>query len=214
MKKSIILALALAVGVPVMKAQIDLYPKGSNRISIGYDAEFMNVKEGSNETFSGFAIQYVHEWKLAENTPIYFGTGLKMNSNYKYNNGKERIPGYGKVEYKESINIMSLTVPLNVSYKIGLSETATLQPYTGFGVKLNVVGKGSLIVSGDKADFNFFDKIDAGEASWNRFQIGWHIGAGVNVKKFYIGFEYGLDMMSLSSTIKTSHLGISLGLNF
>lgn len=214
MKKSIILALALSACVPAMKAQTNLYPKDLNRVSIGYDAEFMNVKEGSNETFSGFAIQYVHEWKLVQSTPVYFGTGLRLNANFNSDNAEEYVSGYGKVKYKESMTVMSLTVPLNVSYKIGLSESATLQPYTGFGLKLNAIGKGSLEVAGQKEDLNFFDKKDVGDANWKRFQIGWHIGAGINFSKVYVGLEYGLDMMSLSSTLKSSHLGVSLGYNF
>lgn len=215
MKKSIILALALAVGVPVMKAQTDPYPKESNRISIGYDAELMNVKRGSDETFSGFAIQYVHEWKLAENTPVYFGSGLKMNVNFKSENGEERIQGYGKVKYNGSMTIMSFTVPLNFSYKIGISQSVTLQPYTGFSFKVNAIAKGTIEADRfSKKDFNAFDEKDLGSTKWKRSQIGWHIGAGVNVKKFYIGYEYGLDMISLSPTIKTSHHGVSLGLNF
>lgn len=213
MKKSVILSLALLACVPAIKAQSE-YPLQQNRISVGYDAEFMNVKDGPNETFSGFAVQYTHEWKIAQNLPLYFGTGLKLNANFYSDNAEENVPGYGKIKYKESMTVMSFSVPLNVSYRVGLANGVTLQPYTGFGLKLNAIGKGSIEVGGQKEDINAFDKDDVGDANWKRFQIGWQIGAGVNVSKVYIGLEYGIDLMSLSSTVKTSHLGISLGYNF
>ena len=43
--------------------------------------------------------------------------------------------------------------------------------------------------------------------------MGWQIGLGLNLKKFYLGFEYGLDFMKIAPETKTSHVEVSLGVN-
>jgi hypothetical protein len=33
------------------------------------------------------------------------------------------------------------------------------------------------------------------ESTWNRFQMGWHVGVGFQFTPFYLGFQYGTDFI-------------------
>ena len=65
-----------------------------------------------------------------------------------------------------------------------------------------------------------FSKDDMGskDATWNRFQMGWHIGAGLQYNAFYLGVEYGTDFIPAfkyeKAKVNSSHQKISHGYCF
>mgnify|MGYP004447309669 FL=1 len=127
---------------------------------------------------------------------------------------------------KESISskMLSLSVPINVSYRLRITDGIDIQPYTGINLKVNVLGDITYTYEGhyhydyykESETKSWFDE----EYGAKRFQMGWQIGLGVNFKKFYLGLEYGLDFMNLykpdyldAKGISTSHVEVSLGIN-
>ncbi len=51
-------------------------------------------------------------------------------------------------------------------------------------------------------------------ATWKHFQMGWHIGAGLNYKALYLGLSYGTDFTEICKKTKTSNFAVSVGYNF
>ncbi|MCF0158742.1 MAG: outer membrane beta-barrel protein [Veillonella sp.] len=173
-------------------------------------------------TFNGFSVKYVHGWALSKRFPLYIDAGLRLNMNF-----------YGETLdeddfNKESISskMLSLSVPINVSYRLRITDGIDIQPYTGINLKVNVLGDITYTYEG-QYHYDYYKESET--KSWfdeeygaKRFQMGWQIGLGVNFKKFYLGLEYGLDFMNLYKPdnkyldvngISTSHVEVSLGIN-
>lgn len=64
------------------------------------------------------------------------------------------------------------------------------------------------------------------DATWNRFQMGWHVGVGFQYKPIYLGVQYGTDFIpayshkytydgeSETAKINTGNLKVTLGYVF
>ena len=116
--------------------------------------------------------------------------------------------------------MFSAKVPVSLAYAFHIPETKlTLIPYLGLDLRCNIIGRASakynltsagleqLLQAGftkqeinenlaDK-DLDLFDKNDMGSdaATWNRIQIGWHIGLNARINdQFLIGASYGTDL--------------------
>ena len=187
-----------------------------NRLTLGYNAtlssqnkDFSYYLDTKIPTLNGFAIKYIHGFGLSKYIPLYIETGLKANM------------GFGALDvyddYKPDIYLLSFGVPINISYRLGLNDNISLQPYTGLNFKVNALGK---IKQGSQSIDIFSEDVDK---AGNRFQMGWQIGLGFNFNKFYLGIEYGLDFIKLINyeyrtndylQLKTSHVEACIGLNF
>lgn len=53
-----------------------------------------------------------------------------------------------------------------------------------------------------------------GDYAWNRCQVGWQIGATLDISKFNVGISYALDFNKLAEETKTSKLAVTVGCNF
>ena len=203
-------------------------PSCFNRITFGYDATFTSNADyylsylSSSPTFNGFSVKFVHGWALSKRYPLYIDAGLRLNMNF-YSKTLEVDKNY-KYDYKSTVSskMMSLSVPINISYRLGISDGISIQPYTGINFKVNVLGDITSTVEYDgekESETRSWFEEDYGA---KRFQMGWQIGLGVNFQKFYLGLEYGIDFMNLYKpkidysgikSINTSHVEVSLGIN-
>ena len=175
-----------------------------NRLSVGYNATFMGNSFASL-TLNGFTVKYVHGFGLTKSLPLYLETGLKLNMDFA--TPLEGLLESGSVKRR----MLYISIPLNIAYRFGFSNGISLQPYTGFNFKVNAYGEDvTTDIYGRSVSQDLFSK-DYND--WKRFQMGWQIGLGLNVKKFYFGFEYGLDFIKLQKGLGTSHVEVSLGLN-
>ena len=68
---------------------------------------------------------------------------------------------------------------------------------------------------GESETANIFDEDEMGDDGvFKRFQIGWQIGATLNIDKFNVGLSYGTDFMEISKNVDTKTFKVSLGINF
>ena len=70
------------------------------------------------------------------------------------------------------------------------------------------------------------DAMDGDDNTWNRFQMGWHVGVGFQYKPIYLGVQYGTDFIPAYShkytydgesetyKINTGNLKVTLGYVF
>lgn len=100
---------------------------------------------------------------------------------------------------------MSLNVPINCAYRFALPNSmVVLSPYLGINLKGNVIGTSDLATDTQE----WFDN------DFKRFQFGWHIGAGMEYKKLYVGLSYGTDFIKITPNVNTGTFKHSIGLNF
>lgn len=200
-------------------------PDHFNRVSIGYDANMFTGKWSggysiesdmdANITLNGFNIQYLHGIRLTNSVPFYIEFGAKIATHFK-NEKVDYSDGY--VE-SSKITKLSLSVPVNISWRFGISNSFSLMPYTGLHFTGNLLAQSKYeekdkYENYDESDVvNFFSE-DEVEVPWKRFQMGWQIGLGCNIDKFYLGFEYGLDFMKLYENCNTSNISVNIGYNF
>ena len=54
--------------------------------------------------------------------------------------------------------------------------------------------------------------------TWNRFQLGWHVGVGFNYKALYLGVNYGTDFINAykhkKSHVSSGNLAVTVGYCF
>lgn len=197
-------------------------PDSFDQVTISYDAGFYSGKSTANYrldgeddgmTSHGVAIQYVHGWRVSDAHPLYVTLGGRLDMGFYSDSDSNDDFDF---EVKCTVRKLSLSVPVNIGYRISCGETISIMPYTGIHLKGNLLGKGKYEVSrnGDSEDksFDLFDKDDVGkDGKWKRLQFGWQIGCQANIGKFIVGLEYGLDFNSLAKKLNTSDFLLSVG---
>lgn len=152
------------------------------------------------------------------------------------------IPNPFYYDMKAAYSTLNLKVPVNLAYKLTFGDVSLI-PYVGLNFKLNLLGQlkysfedpddleGSRYENEDdfwdemedseedgmKQNINMFEKKDVGgdkDAVWNRFQMGWQIGIGLDYNSLHVGLGYTKDIMELCKKVKTSSVMVSLGYNF
>lgn len=225
MKKFLALALVALLGVGISDAQlvksrtfnsVEKQKKGYNRLSVAYDAEFYTGDALLKSiTGNGFNVMYNHGFGLSSKIPIFLEVGVGLG----YNVGKNTQYEEGNYEDKLQLSNLWLKVPVNVSYKVNLTDKISLLPYTGINFKVNALGDYKIeeYYKGEKEDEDSYSIFDD-DMGGKRFQMGWQIGVGVNISKLYVGIQYGIDFMPLVQDpdyskikVNTSNLAVSLG---
>lgn len=205
---------------------------GFNRISVGYDAMFL---DHDFSTLNGVNLQYIHGFRVSK-LPLFIEFGV--DASYNAINSAVDFSYYddtSSTTWIDRQNSLSIRIPLNISYKINLGEKFSIQPYTGLNFKINPLFKyhySKEELRNENLLTRFYER-----SNNKMFQIGWQIGLGFNISKLYLGVQYGLDFMpranietesytyndddygrnnykSDSFDLKSSRLLVSLGINF
>lgn len=181
-------------------------------VRFSYDHMFVNY-DGDNEDgdMNGFSVGYEHAFKVAKKAPLFIQTGAGLY----FGRHKESDEGY---ELKTTA--LGLTIPVNVVYGVKINDMLTIKPYTGIYLKVNLMGKDKETeeYNGKKEEdkTNLFDKDEVGgeDYTWNRCQVGWQIGATLDINQFNVGIGYALDFNELAKETKTSKFAVTVGYNF
>lgn len=234
MKKVILAAALLVAGVSVANAE------GYNRVAVSYDhtnlsfnkdaASFLDADGSETAGLNGFGLNYIHGFGVAEN--MFVETGANVDFLFGNKSFKESEDGdWWEDKYKfQNINIQ---VPVNFVYRFNLTEGVSLDPYIGLNFKLHLTEKYQNEFSdsdGDKYEGDWVSVFDDGEKAmdgkdytWNRFQMGWHVGIGCNYEKYYLGVQVGTDFIPAYShsfdggykpKVNTLDVKLSLGYTF
>lgn len=207
-----------------------------DRISLSYDY-WKSSKEmfyDDADATNGIAIDYIHGFSVSKTLPLFIETGVGANFGFWGDTDDER---YSDADVKYRFSQISLAVPVNVAYKFNINNDFSIQPYLGLNLKFNLYANMSTKIDCDDSDdqediddlsdeqfrmafgtprdMNMFDKDDMGkDGQWKRFQLGWHIGVGVNYKALYVGLSYGTDFMEICKKHSTSNFKVGVGFNF
>lgn len=216
-----------------------------NRIGISYNNNHFGFNDWLNDgafkglidgiSLNGVGINYIHGFSLSQSTPIFIETGINANFGVGSTDTQALLTDgydYYSTEIELKAQNVNLQVPVNFVYRIAASEDVTIAPYAGLNFKFNIVtkikGKVSVDDISQESDwYSLFSGDDMEEAfgddgTGNRFQMGWHIGVGVQYKPIYLGVSYGTDFIAAysqkfngkSAKINTRNLTVNVGYTF
>lgn len=196
------------------------------------DDEYM--EDGLNT--NGFSVKYIHGFSVSKSLPMFVETGL----NFHFGFHSEEDEDTDDIMYKSQF--ASLAIPVNFAYRFNISESFAIKPFIGLNFKLNVLGRSHISLSSDFKDdlkdygwsnsdikeveewSSYYSKKDMGDKdfTWNRFQLGWHIGVDFEFNKFFVGINYGTDFIpafkyhkdKVDAKLNSQTLNIGVGVLF
>lgn len=183
-----------------------------NPSSFNYD-----VKNADDQSFTGLSLGYSQAFNIMQGKPLFLEAGFGVQ--YSFCTIDEGDDDYYYYYYYDDdddlkFNMFSVKVPLNLIYKFDLpNSSVAIMPYVGANLRYNISAK---LERGD-ADADLFDKKDMGsdKATWNRFQLGWNVGAKVRFgNSFLVGLGYGKDFSEIAKKTKVGTTTIAVGFLF
>ncbi len=179
-------------------------------------------------TLSGFSIDYLHGFSVSSQLPVFVEVGVNADFGY-YSDSESTGSGDYKYTTTSKTQGINLQVPINLAYRLKTSEDFTILPFIGLNLKYGITLKSRAeqerVIKGEteteKGDWaSYYSKDDMGDSdsTFNRFQIGWHIGVGFQYKPLYVGISYGSDFTPIykhdDAKITTNDLKVSLAYCF
>lgn len=160
---------------------------------------------------NGISLKYIHGFSVSQKLPMYVETGLNLNFGFASNDVDIDEDYEDVLAISNKYQFAALAIPVNFAYKFNINETVAIKPYIGLNLKFNLMGRTKMnvdVLDDDLYDYideddlegewaSYYSKKDMGDKDsvWNRFQMGWHIGADVQFNKFYVGLNYGTDFI-------------------
>lgn len=193
MKKILLLAIAVFA---FFGAKAESY----NTIGLGYNNTQLWSKvtphfDHTIHNLSGFNLQYNYGIGLGHH-PMNIEVGAKVNFDFHHHTEEIVIS-----KYFTDMFLMRVSVPVSYIYHIPVRENFNISPYAGIDLRCNVIATQTEIDPFDvHRTVNMFNKDQVGEdMTWNRFQAGWHAGLRFSFFDYFVGLEYGTDIIPLWS---------------
>lgn len=151
-------------------------------VRVAYTACEFNGNSLMND-MTGVSVGYSSLTRLSRKIPIGVETGIYGDWVGQSKNGAKTT-------------LIDLSVPVNLGYKMNLTNDIALFPYFGANFKAYIIAKTSY----DKSDkkINYFNNDDTNGYAYERWHVGWHIGADLQLSRFVIGVNYGEDLTRFS----------------
>lgn len=211
--------------------------------SFKYDFPKGGPTEDMDMGTNGFGIKYIHGFNVSDKLPMFVETGANFNFNFGSNEGEMGTQKFQwaslavpiNFAYKFNINENFAIKPyLGINLKFNLLGRNKMEYGDGEDwdedwddddYDWRSYGYGDWDDDdydddeyGDSKWQNVFSKKDMGKDVWNRFQLGWHIGADVQFKKYFVGISYGTDFIKAfkqkNYSVNTGTLNVTLGFCF
>ena len=192
-----------------------------NTIWVEYNPSTLDPDKGDSQSFTGLSLGYSHAFGLSKRLPFFLEGGLGIQYSFYSNDEND----YYTIKYK----MLSAKVPVNIIYRYNIPNSkVSLCPFAGVTLRYNISAKEKYEydddddegydyeIDDDDNERDLFDKKDMGKGNtWNRFQIGWQIGAKVIFNnKVTLGASYGTDFTEISKKTKINTATIQLGFVF
>lgn len=179
--------------------------EGWSGVTLSYNASSFVYSDGDDsESFPGFSFGYVRGVNIIKKLPMFVEFGGELQY-------RAKSESYDEIETK--VNMLSVNIPVNLVYKHNFTEDFAIKPFFGLGFRGNIFGKYKYSYDFDGESNEESESIFENDGI-KRFQMGWHIGCGVNYKMFNFALSYGKDFMEMSDDVKLSEVVIALGINF
>lgn len=194
-----------------------------NIIGLSYDYTSLSGKNynfNGNESMSlnGFGVEYIHGFSLSRQLPMFIELGAKINMGF----GSAEDPDDS--DYYTSVQMLRVNVPVSFAWRFNIGGDMAITPFAGLDFRVNALARAKYNEPGDEYDwYSLFDEDEMGEdETWNRFQMGWHIGARFEYNRLSFAVSGGTDFIKAycysedgyKSHVGTGNLAITLGYRF
>ena len=192
-----------------------------NTVDLTYSPITMKETDGEGsytDDFNGLSLNWAQARLLTDQLPIYLQYGAGVQFSWYTNS---ITADYSNV--KTTTTFLTVKVPVNLLYNFAIPNTnLSVMPYLGLNAQVHVLGQKntSREYEGETQTYktNLFSKDDMVEDPYNRFVLGWQIGAMVSFDKYFVGIGYNGPVTNLykydDAKIQTSQVNISLGIMF
>lgn len=194
-----------------------------NTVDVTYSPVSYTVSAGedsSNTDMTGISINWSQARLITNQLPLYiqYGAGLQ----YSWLTESES-DDYYDVTVTSTISFLTVKIPVNVAYNFAIPNTAVaVMPYLGLNANIHILGQNKYTASyegeSESSTTNFFNEDDMGDGTYNRFVLGWQVGATVSYDRYFFGIGYAGPITNLykegSFKLNNSQVNISLGIKF
>lgn len=201
-------------------------PKLIQSVGAGYDLWTLRPADSSTFSLNGFNVAYTADFLVSRTLPLYVGTGMQWGFFFR-NKTYHDSENYNAVTAREHYKFVSMTVPVNVSYRVPVTPHVGVTPLFGLDFRVQVYGNrkttvttpGNQKLPGDMSGYeegsvNLFSKERLGNDALRRFQLGWHAGLKFHYDAFLISISYGTDFVKLRNELGSSNLMVNVGYLF
>ncbi|TFU93659.1 hypothetical protein E4T81_06790 [Barnesiella sp. WM24] len=219
----------LIFAVALIAASVSMNAQDYNRVALSYDytglsfnkeMDFFYTEKAETLGTNGFGLNYTHGFGVANNMFVEAGA----NIDFLFGSRTEKEDGWEETLKTQNIN---LQVPVNFVYRFNITEGVSIDPYVGLNFKLHFSER--MRFEDEEETGKWESVFDDGEDAmwgkdntWNRFQMGWQIGVGLNYEKYYLGVQVGTDFIpayshkvnNVTGKVNTTNVKVSLGYTF
>lgn len=193
-----------------------------NTVDLTYSPVTMKASydgESDTEDLNGLSLNWAQARLLTDQLPVYLQYGAGVQFTWKTDT---RSDDYYDMKVKNTTTFLTVKVPVNVLYNFAIPNTnLSVMPYLGLNAQVHVLGQSKTTTTyedeKETSKMSYFSKDDM-EDPYNRFVLGWQIGAMVSYDKYFVGIGYNGPVTSLYKNgdlkIQTSQVNISLGIMF
>lgn len=193
-------------------AQLTKDTQGWTRLELSFEAQKLKYKDGSitwdsEEKQKGVSLAFMKGVNITSKMPLFLDLGARLS----WLHSKDEFEGGDS-----KTTFMNVAVPVNAAYKLSFaSSPISIVPFFGPNFKFNFYGRTKETVGDEEIKTKWLDK-DGMDA--RIFQFGLNLGVGVNIQRFYVGYNFQPDISSYvkdgDQKLKTINNFISLGVNF
>lgn len=176
--------------------------------------------ESETEDLNAISLNWGQARAIATTLPLYLHYGFGLQYAWLTDSEKDDYYDYN---YKSTTSFLTAKIPVNLMYSLNIPNTnASVIPYIGLNLQGHIIGqnKTETEYDGDSETekVNLFNKDDMDDEQFNRFVVGWQVGAKVALNKCFIGIAYEGPVTNLYKDgdykINTNQINISLGIRF
>lgn len=195
-----------------------------NIIGLSYDHTSLSGKNyefNDNESMglNGFGIEYIHGFSLSRQLPMFLELGAKINMGF----GSAEDPEDS--DYYTSVQMLRVNVPVSFAWRFNIGGDMAITPFAGLDFRVNAMARAKYNEPGEEYEWvSMFDDEEMGgdDETWNRFQMGWHLGARFEYNRLSLAISGGTDFIKAfnysedgyKSHVNTGNLAITLGYRF
>lgn len=193
-----------------------------NTVDLTYSPVTMKASydgDSTTDDLNGLSLNWSQARLLTDQLPVYLQYGAGVQFTWKTDT---RSDDYYDMKVKNTTSFLTVKVPVNVLYNFAIPNTnLSVMPYLGLNAQVHVLGQSKTTTTyedeKETSKISYFSKDDM-EDPYNRFVLGWQIGAMVSYDKYFVGIGYNGPVTSLYKNgdykIQTSQVNISLGIKF
>lgn len=189
-----------------------------NYIYVQYNPGVFSPKEGSSKSFNALSFGWNIDFALSQSIPLYLETGIGMQWSFYSEDETYYLTTALSTKRETTFNMLSAKIPVGVGYKFDIPNAPiSIVPNAGLDFRINALAESEIKVGGNSTKYDMFSSNDMGgsDYTWNRFQVGGHVGVNaIFWKKLLVGFSYQMDFSEIAKDCHVYQGNLTVGYCF